>query len=94
MKKMIEKENKEYWDPFYSKQRLSNPSTFFEFVKTYNFNVDQVIDVGCGNGRDTQAFRLNNYNVLGLDRSESAISINKENAIDSNEQYLCVDVSN
>lgn len=43
---------------------------------------------------EIQAFRLNNYNVLGLDRSESVISINKENAIDSNEQYLCVDVSN
>lgn len=43
---------------------------------------------------EIQAFRLNSYNVLGLDRSESVISINKENAIDSNEQYLCVDVSN
>lgn len=89
----IEKDNKEYWDKFYSKQRLSKPSTFFEFIKECNFSVDKVIDVGCGNGRDTQAFRLANYSVLGIDRSESAIANNTTNAIDHNEKYMQVDIS-
>ncbi len=91
--RIIEKDNKEYWDNFYSKQRLSKPSTFFEFIKEYNFSVDEVVDVGCGNGRDAQAFRLADYSVLGIDRSESAIINNTGNAVDKNEKYMQVDIS-
>ena len=43
-----------YWDKYYSKHQTFNNSDFVEFSKP--FIKDSVIDIGCGNGRDSIYF--------------------------------------
>lgn len=45
--------NKEYWEEFYKKHHDMTPSSFASFCKDWISTKDKVIDIGCGNGRDT-----------------------------------------
>jgi hypothetical protein len=51
--------NKEYWEEFYKKHHDMTPSPFAAFCKKWVTPKDRIIDVGCGNGRDT--YYLNDY---------------------------------
>jgi len=60
--------NKEYWEEFYKKHRDMTPSSFAAFCKKWIAPKDKVVDVGCGNGRDT--YFLNDYaKTEGVDRA-------------------------
>jgi hypothetical protein len=62
-----------YWANFYAKTEYSSGSTFFEAVNSRADTPDHVIDIGCGDGRDSYAFGLAGRSVLGLDRSHIGI---------------------
>ncbi len=66
--------DKKYWDDFYKEFKIDEPSSFAEFVSNQKLSPDLIIDIGCGNGRDT-AFLTKRFKcvVLGLDSSESAV---------------------
>ena len=67
-------DDKEYWTKFYSTNpQLNNPSTFAQFAIDYLDEGKNLIDMGCGNGRDTVFFALNNINALGVDQVEAEI---------------------
>ena len=77
------KNNKDYWDKFYKKSSLQKESNFARYVHRYiikNFNIENfnIIDVGCGNGRDIFFFHKKDYNILGVDQSKVAIKMNKK----------------
>lgn len=67
-----------YWDQFYSstqKINLQPPSQFAAFVASEYGNYPMFIDVGCGNGRDTLFFAQLGHSTVGIDASDSAISL-------------------
>ncbi len=72
--------NKEYWDRYYSAEikDLTGPSQFACFVLNEFPALRQIIDIGCGNGRDSAFFATYGKNVIGLDNSEKVILGNKD----------------
>lgn len=69
-----------YWERFYSKNRDLNPSSFAElFLKKMPHNITGVIDLGCGNGRDSGII-TGQLPGLGLDIAYSAIKLANEMA--------------
>lgn len=60
----------DYWKSFYSNRiRIitSAPSQFAEFSLPYMQRDSEVLDVCCGNGRDSNYFKLNGINVTSFD---------------------------
>ena len=68
---------KQYWDEHYEKFRIIEPSKFARFVQQFLEMYETVLDLGCGNGRDSQFF----YNldtvseVRGCDSSSKALDL-------------------
>lgn len=83
--------NKKYWDNFYKlnlapKVESSFARFVYDFITAQQLNSPKLIDVACGNGRDTFFFQQNGIESAGVDISvkpntESPIFI-KENILD------------
>ena len=65
-----------YWEKFYSKQNAElRPSLFAVYVnELFNNNKKKIIELGCGNGRDSIFFANNQHDVLAIDQCKSEIS--------------------
>lgn len=63
-----------YWANFYAHTEYTTGSTFFEMVIARPDTPNTVIDIGCGDGRDSYAFGLAGRTVLGLDRAHIGIT--------------------
>ena len=74
--------DKKFWESYYSSNKsVDFPSPFAEYCVRQNYIRDSVIvDIGCGNGRDSFYF-VNNYakEVLGIDQSEIVTEKNTKN---------------
>lgn len=68
-----EQRTKIYWASFYAQTHYTSGSTFFEFVSGWEGIPDNVIDIGCGDGRDSCAFGTTGRHVLGVDQSPVGI---------------------
>ena len=70
--------DREYWDDFYSAAgkgyEIDKPSRFAEEVFTHMKKGKHVVDLGCGNGRDSLYFASQGLLVTAIDMSETAIS--------------------
>ncbi len=88
------KNNEGYWDEFYRRDFVHVPSQFCVFVSTYINANSTVVELGCGNGRDSHFFSHMNFSVIGIDLSSSAIEASIRNS-DSNKdiKFLCGDIS-
>ena len=68
--------NKVFWEKHYSKSRMKSPSNFALFIKKNskkNIKIN-LLDLGCGDGRDSFYFAKNSkINVIGIDKSSIAI---------------------
>ena len=66
----MNKDETKYWNNFYSNFTLLEPSSFCLFITTYikNMNINNILDAGCGNGRDSY-YLAQKYNVTGMDIS-------------------------
>ena len=75
-----------YWNSYYAEQIQRKPvSQFGAFVASEFPGLDLVIDLGCGDGRDSFYFSDRGAKVLALDSSESAIAIcNAQRALSFN----------
>jgi SAM-dependent methyltransferase len=62
-----------YWANFYAHTHFDKGSTFFDFLDGRPDTPRTVIDIGCGDGRDSFAFAATDRRVLGLDRSHIAV---------------------
>lgn len=62
-----------YWSNFYARTEFDSGSTFFELVDARPDMPGTVLDIGCGNGRDSYAFATAGRSVLGLDRSQVGV---------------------
>jgi SAM-dependent methyltransferase len=62
-----------YWANFYAHHGYSEGSTFCRAISR-RFDIPElVIDLGCGDGRDSFAFANSGRRVIGLDRSSIAV---------------------
>ena len=68
-----------YWNKFSKKKIISNESTFakFTYAKIKN-KKGKILDIGCGNGRDSFFFNKKGYDVTGIDISQKAIQKNSK----------------
>jgi hypothetical protein len=69
-----------YWANFYAHVNHAGGSTFFDFVNARDDTPDVVIDIGCGDGRDSFAFGAAGRSVTGLDRSHVAVAYAERHA--------------
>ena len=73
--------NEKYWDDFYKNFLFKKESSFARFVykkiQTKKRN-NKLLDVGCGNGRDTFFFFKKGFDIKGIDISKTAIRNNKK----------------
>lgn len=67
---------KEYWNKFYAKNKEQNlePSLFASYVLS-NFlkKGDDLIELGCGNGRDAVYIAKHGINVLAVDQCDEGV---------------------
>jgi len=59
--------NRKYWTKFYKNFDVKKPSSFAPFCLYYLKKYGCVLDVGCGNGRDTYFFSKNKIDSIGID---------------------------
>jgi len=65
-----------YWDHYYKSSSVQKePSDFARFSITYMQPDRKLIDLGCGNGRDSIFFCTNGLKVTAIDSSRDAIEI-------------------
>ena len=68
-----------YWDHYYQKKKsIFTNSDFSKFVNTYLTENSSIIDLGCGDGRDSIFFSKNKIYTEGFDISAKAIQANKK----------------
>jgi len=67
--------DKAYWDNYYevNSEPFSN-SPFSNFVINQIEENKSLLDIGCGNGRDSIFFAKNKINTLGIDQSDVAVN--------------------
>ena len=66
---------KNFWNSFYkdqNNQKITDASSFAQFVCEFIQEDSLVIDMGCGNGRDSRYLNLFN-DLVGIDQSDEAI---------------------
>ncbi len=65
----------DYWNDYYSRgPRKSPPSQFAAFIASEFSEHDLIVDVGCGNGRDSLFFAQLGFATIGIDGSEAAVA--------------------
>ena len=91
-------ESSNYWSHFYATSRNLGPSAFAEWVDALGLSFGAVVDLGCGDGRDTifwAAQERCSGRVLGIDQSATAIERGKARADASGTgeaQFLTLDI--
>ena len=69
---------KRYWSSFYGVARTVIPSSFAASIAVELTEPTRIIDIGCGNGRDSLFFANLGHRVLGLDVAPEAIAANRQ----------------
>jgi len=86
--------DKVYWNDYYQKINdvLKNPSNFaMEIVSKLKPN-SHILELGCGNGRDSLFFLKHGHRVTGIDGSNVAIdNLNSMTKEDENAMFVCDD---
>lgn len=87
-------DNTDYWNQYYQNKICSTePSPFAKYVSTLVDAGKTMVDLGCGNGRDTIYFAGRGMKMTAIDLSDSAISILKQQSI-PNTEFICADFVN
>ena len=77
MKNLYINKIKYYWESYYNKGKITNKnSNFSKFVFKKIKKNKSLIDIGCGNGRDSFFFSKNKIKTLGIDASYTIIKKN------------------
>ena len=72
--------DKKYWNAYYEiKKQIDYPSSFanFCFDKEYLKKDMNVVEIGCGDGRDAKFFASKGISVHAIDQSKTVIQRNK-----------------
>ena len=83
--------NKSYWNKYYSKNLgLQEQTSFAIHVLNMMSAGDAILELGCGNGRDSFFFASHGIQVYALDQSE--IVINQIKGENINPRFICEDL--
>lgn len=88
-------DDKKYWTNYYVKN--SNPtehSTFAEFILPKLEKNKNLIELGCGNGRDSIYFSQNGLNVVAIDQVQCEVDFLNKNYKHDSIDFLCDDFTN
>ncbi len=81
-----------YWNNYYdSAVCLQEPSLFAKFSMDNMEKNKTLLELGCGNGRDSIFFAKNNLNVIAIDASDIAIDTLQKNNNMENACFICDD---
>lgn len=81
-----------YWNTFYASENVvQDPSLFAQAILPRLCAGKFLVDMGCGNGRDSLYFAIHGLRVLGVDASDVAIQTLKKNEDASRLQFWCSD---
>lgn len=74
-----------YWNDYYKKQLApEQPSSFANYISKYLEQGKKIVDLGCGNGRDTKYFGSKKLSVIGVDSAYDVIeSLKASNQYDN-----------
>ena len=70
----------------------SNTEIVEEIIKKYHLDKENILEIGCGEGRDARYLLNKNYNVLATDISQEAINYCIKNDITHKNNYKVLDV--
>lgn len=88
-------DDKKYWTEYYAKNsKPTNASTFAEFILPKLDENKNLIELGCGNGRDSIYFVQNNLNVVAIDQVQCEIDYLNENHKEEDITFVCDDFTN
>jgi cyclopropane fatty-acyl-phospholipid synthase-like methyltransferase len=88
-------DDKNYWTDYYlANSKPTEASTFAEFIVDRLEEGKKLIELGCGNGRDSVFFCKNNINVVAVDQVDSEIEFLNENYANENIEFVCDDFTN
>lgn len=88
-------DDKKYWTEYYSKNsKPTAASTFAEFILPKLDSNKNLIELGCGNARDSIYFAQNNLNVLAVDQVQEEIDYLTEHHNEENILFVCDDFTN
>lgn len=88
-------DDKEYWNEYYKTH--SNPgdeSTFANFVLSRLEKGKTLIELGCGNGRDSIYFSKNGMNIIAVDQVKDEIDYLNGKYKNENLIFVCDDFTN
>lgn len=86
--------DKKYWELYYSRKNTDlEPSLFAKFIgDKFSGNYKSLIEIGCGNGRDTIYLANKNYSITAVDQCENEIIFLKELYCKAgNVEFVCDD---
>lgn len=89
--------DEKYWDKYYASEAaksdlMCKPSLFAcDMLQKYMISGKNLIELGCGNGRDSIYFAENGLNVIGIDASQVVINELQQKASSSNCTFVCDD---
>ena len=88
--------DKDYWNDYYRALDLQKadiaPSSFAIEVEKLLPDIAHILELGCGNGRDSMFFASKGHNVLGVDGAEYAIEqLNMISGKLNNVLFVCDD---
>ena len=87
--------DKNYWSEYYLKNnKPTDPSDFAKFILSKVDKNKTLIELGCGNGRDSVFFSKYDFNVIGVDQVENEVNFLNENYAKDNLTFVCDDFSN
>lgn len=81
-----------YWNKYYKgKKAPIEPSLFAVWVREQLKNNCSLLELGCGNGRDSLYFREGDINVTAVDASRDVIEQLKHDNVEDNIYFVCDD---
>ena len=84
-----------YWESYYAKHRdAAKPSYFAEFVAPFLEKNKSLVEIGCGNGRDSLFFAHQQINVQAIDQCKEEVAyLNEKHSDKANIQFITSDMS-
>lgn len=83
-----------HWNDFYVNGDIpQHPSPFAEWVSSDLSEQSRIIDIGCGNGRDSFYFNSIGHAITGIDVSQSAIHANNKKISAPGIDFICNDLA-
>ncbi|MDE6603797.1 MAG: adenylyl-sulfate kinase [Lachnospiraceae bacterium] len=85
------KRDTDYWNEYYRKTDIGEPSLFAQEIGDMLIPAKNILELGCGNGRDSIYFLKLGLNVTAIDSSDGVITQLKKKYEENNIYFICDD---